>query len=72
MSGQGQFENIDLIVVSTGMKSFNPVETGDKSFVKQDRTLARLQNRKYGKVQVLATSLETEDIMPADREVESR
>jgi len=38
------------------------------------RTLARLQNRKYGKVQVLATSLETEDIMPADLEeiVEAR
>lgn len=38
------------------------------------RTLARLQNQKYGKVQVLATSLETEDIMPADREevVEAR
>jgi len=38
------------------------------------RTLARLQNQKFGKVQVLATSLETEDIMPADREevVEAR
>jgi len=38
------------------------------------RTLARLQNKKYGKVNVLATSLETEDIMPADREeiVEAR
>lgn len=32
------------------------------------RSLARLQNQKYGKVQVLATSLESEDIMPADRE----
>ena len=38
------------------------------------RTLARLQNQKYGKVNILATSLETEDIMPADREevVEAR
>ncbi len=38
------------------------------------RTLARLQNKKYGKVQITATSLETEDIMPADREevVEAR
>jgi len=38
------------------------------------RSMARLQNQKYGKVQVIATSLETEDIMPADREeiVESR
>ena len=38
------------------------------------RTLARLQNIKYGKVDVLTTSLETEDIMPADREevVEAR
>jgi glutamate synthase (NADPH) small chain len=38
------------------------------------RTLARLQNQKYGKVDVLATCLESEDVMPADREevVESR
>lgn len=38
------------------------------------RSLARLQNQKYGKVDVLATSLESEDIMPADREevVEAR
>ncbi|MDP8231524.1 MAG: FAD-dependent oxidoreductase [Candidatus Zophobacter franzmannii] len=38
------------------------------------RTLARLQNQAYGKVDVVATSLETEDIMPADREeiVEAR
>jgi len=38
------------------------------------RSLARLQKQKYGKVQVLATCLETEEKMPADREevVESR
>ncbi|MCF8373765.1 MAG: FAD-dependent oxidoreductase [Bacteroidales bacterium] len=38
------------------------------------RSLARLQKIKYGKVQTLATSLETEDKMPADREevVEAR
>jgi glutamate synthase (NADPH/NADH) small chain len=38
------------------------------------RSLARLQNQKYGKVDVTATSLESEDIMPADREevVEAR
>lgn len=38
------------------------------------RSLARLQIQKYGKVQIITTSLETEDIMPADREevVESR
>ncbi|MCF8298161.1 MAG: FAD-dependent oxidoreductase [Saprospiraceae bacterium] len=38
------------------------------------RSLARLQNNKYGKVDVLATCLESEDIMPADREevVEAR
>jgi len=38
------------------------------------RTLARLQNKKFGKVQLITTSLESEDIMPADREevVESR
>jgi len=38
------------------------------------RTLARLQNNKFGKVSVIATSLESEHEMPADREeiVESR
>ncbi len=38
------------------------------------RSLARLQNIKYGKVDITATSLESEDIMPADREevVEAR
>jgi glutamate synthase (NADPH) small chain len=38
------------------------------------RSLARMQKQKFGKVQVIATSLETEDIMPADREeiVEAR
>lgn len=32
------------------------------------RSIARFQNKKFEKVDVLATSLETEDIMPADRE----
>ena len=32
------------------------------------RSIARLQNQKYGEVNVIATSLESEDIMPADRE----
>ncbi|MCD4769266.1 MAG: FAD-dependent oxidoreductase [Bacteroidales bacterium] len=32
------------------------------------RSLARLQKQKYGKVQVITTSLETEDIIPADKE----
>jgi glutamate synthase (NADPH/NADH) small chain len=38
------------------------------------RSLARLQKVKYGKVNVTTTSLESEDIMPADREeiVEAR
>ena len=38
------------------------------------RSLARLQNVKYGKVDMLATCLESEDIMPADHEevVEAR
>lgn len=38
------------------------------------RTMARLQNRKYGKVNVLATCLESAEIMPADDEevVEAR
>lgn len=38
------------------------------------RTLARLQNNKFGKVSIIATSLESEEEMPADREeiVEAR
>jgi glutamate synthase (NADPH) small chain len=38
------------------------------------RSMARLQKQKYGKVSVIATSLEKEDEMPADREevVEAR
>jgi glutamate synthase (NADPH/NADH) small chain len=32
------------------------------------RSLARLQNQKFGKVNIITTSLESEDIMPADRE----
>ena len=38
------------------------------------RSLARLQNQKYGEVNIITTSLESEDIMPADREevVEAR
>jgi len=38
------------------------------------RTLARLQKQKFGRVQLITTSLESEEIMPADREeiVESR
>lgn len=38
------------------------------------RTLARLQNKKFGRVNIIATSLESEHEMPADREeiVESR
>ncbi len=38
------------------------------------RSLARMQWQKFGRVQLIATSLETEDIMPADREevVEAR
>ena len=32
------------------------------------RTIARLQNQKFGKVSVMATSLESENEMPADRE----
>jgi glutamate synthase (NADPH) small chain len=32
------------------------------------RTMARLQNQKYGEVNVVATSLESEEEMPADRE----
>ena len=33
--------------------------------------ITRLQNQKYGKVQIITTSLESEDIMPADRVITS-
>ncbi|HDP74702.1 MAG TPA: 4Fe-4S dicluster domain-containing protein [Bacteroidales bacterium] len=38
------------------------------------RTLARIQNQRYGKVNIITTSLESEEEMPADREeiVEAR
>ena len=38
------------------------------------RSLARMQKQKFGKVQIIATSLEAEEVMPADREeiVEAR
>ncbi|MDA3909947.1 MAG: FAD-dependent oxidoreductase [Bacteroidales bacterium] len=38
------------------------------------RSMARLQNQKFGRVQVIATALEGEEILPADREeiVEAR
>lgn len=38
------------------------------------RTLARIQNQRYGKVSIITTSLESEEEMPADREeiIESR
>ncbi|HBI81572.1 MAG TPA: oxidoreductase [Bacteroidales bacterium] len=38
------------------------------------RTLARIQNQRYGKVNIITTSLESEEEMPADREeiIESR
>ena len=38
------------------------------------RSMARLQNQKFGKVNIITTSLECEEIMPADREeiVEAR
>ncbi|MBN2781387.1 MAG: FAD-dependent oxidoreductase [Candidatus Marinimicrobia bacterium] len=73
------FQAIDLLRKVTEGKEIEVAEKivvigGGNVAMDIARTLARLQNRKYGKVGITLTSLETEDIMPADREeiVESR
>ncbi|MPM63108.1 Glutamate synthase [NADPH] small chain [bioreactor metagenome] len=73
------FQAIDLLrKITLG----EPVEVAEKVVVigggnvamDITRSMARLQKQKFGRVNVVATSLETEDIMPADREeiVEAR
>jgi glutamate synthase (NADPH/NADH) small chain len=73
------YQSIDLLrKITLG----EPIEVAEKIVVigggnvamDITRSLARMQRQKFGKVQLIATSLETEDIMPADREevVEAR
>ncbi|MBL7906136.1 MAG: FAD-dependent oxidoreductase [Bacteroidales bacterium] len=75
----GVYQSIELLrKITLG----EPIEVAEKIVVigggnvamDITRSLARMQRQKYGKVQLIATSLETEDIMPADREevVEAR
>lgn len=76
---QNVYQSIDLLRKITLNE---PIEVAEKIVVigggnvamDITRSLARLQRQKYGKVQLITTSLESEDIMPADREevVESR
>jgi len=76
---QSVYQSIDLLRKITNNE---PIEVAQKIVVigggnvamDITRSLVRLQKQKYGKVQVIATSLESEDIMPADREevVEAR
>ncbi len=67
------FQSIELLrKITEGEEIYVPekivVIGGGNVAMDITRSLARLQNQKYGKVHVIATSLETEDKMPADRE----
>ncbi|HOW50901.1 MAG TPA: FAD-dependent oxidoreductase [bacterium] len=73
------FQSIDLLRrVTLGEDIYCPEQAivigGGNVAMDIARTLARIQTKKYGKVGVTLLCLETEDIMPADREeiVESR
>ncbi len=76
---QSVYQSIDLLRKITLNE---PIEVAEKIVVigggnvamDITRSLARMQKQKYGKVQLITTSLESEDIMPADREevVEAR
>ncbi|MCD6347809.1 MAG: FAD-dependent oxidoreductase [Bacteroidales bacterium] len=73
------YQSIDLLREITQGKEIHVAEKivvigGGNVAMDITRSLARLQREKYGKVQIIATSLETEDKMPADREevVEAR
>ncbi|MCK4531135.1 MAG: FAD-dependent oxidoreductase, partial [Candidatus Marinimicrobia bacterium] len=73
------FQAIDLLRDVTEGKEIEVAEKvvvigGGNVAMDIARTMARFQNQKYGKVQLTLTSLESEDIMPADLEeiVESR
>ncbi len=73
------FQSIDLLrKVTEGEEILVPEKIviigGGNVAMDITRTLARLQRIKYGKVQIITTSLESEEEMPADREevVEAR
>jgi len=73
------FQAVDLLRKVTEGKTIEVAEKivvigGGNVAMDIARTLARFQNQKYGKVQLILTSLESEDILPADVEeiVESR
>lgn len=73
------FQSIDLLrKITAGEEIMVPEKVvvigGGNVAMDITRSMARLQKAKYGKVQVITTSLETEDKMPADREeiVEAR
>jgi glutamate synthase (NADPH/NADH) small chain len=73
------FQSIDLLrKITQGEEIMVPEKVvvigGGNVAMDITRSMVRLQKAKYGKVHVLATSLESEDIMPADREevVEAR
>jgi len=73
------FQSIDLLrKITAGEEVMVPekivVIGGGNVAMDITRSLARLQRIKYGKVQVITTSLESEEEMPADREevVEAR
>ena len=67
------YQAIDLLRKITENESIEVAEKilvigGGNVAMDITRSLARMQKQKYGKVQLIATSLETEEIMPADRE----
>jgi len=73
------FQSIDLLrKITAGEEIMVPekivVIGGGNVAMDITRSLARLQRAKYGKVQIITTSLESEEEMPADREevVEAR
>ncbi len=73
------YQSIDLLSKITRGEEINVAEKivvigGGNVAMDITRSLARLQKQKYGKVQITTTSLETEDILPADVEevVEAR
>ncbi|MEN8120882.1 MAG: FAD-dependent oxidoreductase [Bacteroidota bacterium] len=73
------FQSIDLLrEITEGKEIMVPEKVvvigGGNVAMDITRSMARLQKIKYGKVQVIATSLESEENMPADREevVEAR
>jgi glutamate synthase (NADPH/NADH) small chain len=73
------FQSIELLrKITAGQEIMVPEKVvvigGGNVAMDITRSMVRLQKAKYGKVQVIATSLEEEDVMPADREeiVEAR